>query len=170
MLRSMRGTSTYTRRGAARVLERESGKRQRKLLAETEKQQRMLVEELRALGATPASGSSSALWGITWKEAELLVWDWMRRNGYPDAQLTPAGADGGVDVSAKGAAAQVKHHAKPVGLSYVQRLAGVANAEGKAALFFSVSGYTSAARRWAAANNVECFVYPPIQAAPSVKP
>jgi len=86
---------------------------------------------------------------MSWRVAEAIVRDWMKQNGYRDARLTPSGPDGGVDVVASGAVAQVKHHAKPVRLPEVQRIYGIAVAERKKALIFGSAGFTAAAREWA---------------------
>lgn len=99
---------------------------------------------------------------MTWQEAEMVCCDWMTRHGYPDARVTPAGADGGVDITSKKAVGQVKHHAKPVGIADVQRLYGVAVGSGRKALFFSGKGYTKQALAWARQNGVECYRFPPV--------
>jgi TPR repeat protein len=85
----------------------------------------------------------------TWKEAEALAQRWMFFFGYHDAKLTRAGADGGVDVNSKSAVAQVKFEKVATGRPKLQELAGVAHDQGKSALFFSLSGYTKNAIRWA---------------------
>lgn len=167
--RSIRGTSTVTRRGAEKVLKKEQRKRNLAVGADLSRWERESMKTLDAQGLDLAAYSRAALWNMTWQEAEILVWEWMRDHGHPDADLTQSGADGGVDVVSRRAVAQVKHHAKPVGISFVQRLAAVANAERKAALFFSCSGYTAAARSWAETNGVQCFVYPPVKVAPKAK-
>lgn len=99
---------------------------------------------------------------MTWQEAEIVCCEWMKVNGHRDARLTGTGADGGVDILSRTAVAQVKHHAKAVGLAEIQRLYGIATASGKKALFFSRSGYTNVAIAWARAHQVECFRYPPV--------
>ena len=47
------------------------------------------------------------------RKAEEIAAAWLRRLGYPDALVTPVGADDGVDVSAFGAVAQVKWTGRP---------------------------------------------------------
>ena len=69
--------------------------------------------------------------------------------GYDDAEVTGPGADGGVDVTSRRSVAQVKTETLPVGRPALQRLHGVAMADGKEGLFFSLSGYTSQAVEWA---------------------
>jgi hypothetical protein len=79
-------------------------------------------------------------------DAEVAAAEFMRRIGFPDAKRTPSGADGGIDVIASGAVAQVKTHMKPIGRPDLQRLCGIA--KGRTTLFFSLEGYTPEARKW----------------------
>ena len=83
------------------------------------------------------------------RKAEEIAAAWLRRLGFPDAQVTPIGADDGVDVRAFGAVAQVKWTGKPIGGPDVRDLAGTGK-PGQARFFFSKSGYTKPALRWAA--------------------
>jgi predicted Mrr-cat superfamily restriction endonuclease len=78
-----------------------------------------------------------------------VVCEWMKKHGYMGASLTKAGADGGVDVVARRAIAQVKHHDKPVGLREVQRIYGIGRAERKRPLLFSTAGFSPATLKWA---------------------
>lgn len=64
----------------------------------------------------------------TWQDAEVLAAEHMRGIGFLDAHTTPPGVDGGIDVLAQRAVAQVKFHATPVGAPSVQQLAGIASA------------------------------------------
>jgi len=73
-----------------------------------------------ACSALVMSGQSVS----TWREAEEAAASHMRRMGYAGVKLTTGGADGGVDVRASGAMAQVKFEAKPVGRPALQRLVG----------------------------------------------
>jgi len=82
------------------------------------------------------------------RKAEEIAAAWLRRLGYPDALVTPVGPDDGVDVSACGAVAQVKWTGRPIGIRDVRDLAGTGKA-GQARFFFSKSGYTKPALRWA---------------------
>lgn len=100
---------------------------------------------------------------MSWQDAEMVACEWMRKNGYRDAALTPPGADGGVDVVSKKAIGQVKHHLKPVGLMEMQRLYGIAQSTGKKALFFSFMGYTPKAKEWARAHGIEMYQFPPVR-------
>jgi hypothetical protein len=70
----------------------------------------------------------------------------MRRIGFADAKRTSSGRDGGIDVQATGAVAQVKMHWNPVGRPDLQRLHGAAR--GEAAFFFSLQGYGQTALQW----------------------
>lgn len=95
----------------------------------------------------------------TWREAESAAAYFMRKHlGFADAWTTGRGSDGGVDVHAYGAVAQVKHHTKPVGRPDVQRLVG-ARTRGAWAVFFSLSGYTATARSYAHLAEVALFQY-----------
>lgn len=143
MFRAMRGTTTVTRAGARRVLQRR-----------VEKQTKAQV----ASGYMPPPLS-----GMTWQQAEQFTCKWMVKNGYRDAVVTASGPDGGVDIRARKALGQVKHHQRPVGIAEVQRLFGIARAEGKKALLFSASGVTKEALRWANSHDVGCFSYPPVR-------
>jgi hypothetical protein len=91
------------------------------------------------------------------RDAELAARDWMRWIGYSDAELTQGGADGGIDVQATGAVAQVKAEAVPVGRPAIQQLYGVAQVEGVTALFFSWGGYSDGAMAWAERAGVALF-------------
>nr|WP_281254462.1 restriction endonuclease [Rhodococcus kyotonensis] len=95
----------------------------------------------------------------TWQDAELFAEQWMHANGYPDAHRTGPGADGGLDVISRDAVCQVKPHAKPVGVSEIQRLAGIASHLNKKAIFFSLNGYTPQAKKWGDLAGVKCLTY-----------
>ena len=67
----------------------------------------------------------------------------MRAWGWHDAVVTPTGADGGIDVRATGAIAQVKWEAKQVGRAALQKLVGArALQHDLMLLFFSGAGYS----------------------------
>ena len=89
------------------------------------------------------------------QDAEDAACEWMRYWGFADARLTPDGADGGLDVIASDAVAQVKDQATPVGRPVIQQLVGAA--EGRRAIFFARQGYTSEAEEWATRNMVALF-------------
>lgn len=101
---------------------------------------------------------------VTWEQAEREAWMWMRRHGFRDAQLTTRGADGGVDIRARKAVAQVKATAKPVGRPAVQNIYGIADREKKKrALVFSLNGYTDPAIDWADDAGVALFSVHPVE-------
>jgi Restriction endonuclease len=82
------------------------------------------------------------------RKAEEIAAAWLRRFGYRDALVTPVGADDGVDAGSFGAVAQVKWTQRPITAPDVRDLAGT-GAPGQARYFFSKSGYTKPALRWA---------------------
>lgn len=84
-----------------------------------------------------------------WKEAEKLAQEWMFYFGFRDAKLSGSGSDGGYDVIASRAIAQVKFEQSSTGRPKLQELAGEAHDQGKEALFFTLSGYTKKAIEWA---------------------
>ena len=94
---------------------------------------------------------------LTWQDAELLAAAHMGGLGFAGARLTRAGADGGIDVEAPAAVAQVKHYLSPVGPRPVRELAGVAR--GRTALFYCWTGYTAAAVTAAQDGGVALFTY-----------
>lgn len=99
----------------------------------------------------------------SWQDAERAACAWMRRSGYPDAALTPAGPDGGVDVRASAAVAQVKFEGGQAGIEKVQRFVGAAgrNRANLDLLFFSASGFTKTAAAYAESEEVALFVMGP---------
>jgi uncharacterized Zn finger protein (UPF0148 family) len=122
---------------------------------------RELDQAAKQIAKTYSTGVQSSPGGVmSWQVAEAFVRDWMKQNGYRDARLTKAGADGGVDVMSARAVAQVKHHAKAVRLPEVQRIYGIAVAQGKKPLIFGSSGFTPAAQKWANQHGVECYRFP----------
>jgi hypothetical protein len=84
----------------------------------------------------------------------------MRHWGYSDASVTPGGPDSGIDVVASDALAQVKYETAHVGRPALQRLVG-ARDEGdpRPLLFFSASGYSSAAVDYADKRRIALFTY-----------
>ena len=108
----------------------------------------------RQLASGPRTGPIS-----DWEEAERRAALWMQHWGWKDALITQSGADGGLDVLASGAAAQVKFWAKPVPRYDLQNLVGAASTlRGiEHLLFFADNGYTSEAQAWADAAGVAIF-------------
>lgn len=92
----------------------------------------------------------------TWQDAELAAVDHMRVLGFTDARVTGAGADGGIDVIARDAVAQVKHYSQPIGVGPVRELRGVADAHQRL-LFYASGGYTAAARQFADDRGIALF-------------
>lgn len=58
----------------------------------------------------PAPAPSPLPYGVSHRGAETLAADWMRHIGILDAGVTPAQADGGIDVSSDTHVVQVKHY------------------------------------------------------------
>lgn len=83
------------------------------------------------------------------EQYELAAAAWMRQHGFPDAKVTPPGADAGIDVRATGAVAQVKAWNHKVGRPELQRLKG-ASSPGQKLFFFAKSGFTTHAEQYAA--------------------
>lgn len=107
----------------------------------------------------PAPSPAPLPYGVSPRGAELLAADWMRHIGILDAQVTPAKADGGVDVVSDTHVAQVKHYKGNVSVLEVRELFGVSAARGKQALFFTSAGYTADAITFAEATGLALFVY-----------
>ena len=93
------------------------------------------------------------------REAEFLARDWMLYLGAGGSKVSSATRDGGMDVVSAQFVAEVKHHASPVPPSLVRQIFGVAAAERKRALFFSLSGYSTAAIEFATQTGIALFVY-----------
>jgi hypothetical protein len=93
-----------------------------------------------------------------WPIAEQFAVDHMRHLGFKDAKLTPAGADGGIDVESATAVAQVKHWKNSVTRPDVQRLNGAAPAN-TSRLFYAASGFTRDARLFADEQKIALFEY-----------
>lgn|GEM_PF-5777147 len=81
----------------------------------------------------------------------------LRHLGFVDAETTPEGTDGGVDVRGCDIVAQVKAETAPVGLQVVQALFGCAAAERVTGAVFSLSGFTPKALGWAELANLALF-------------
>lgn len=93
------------------------------------------------------------------REAEFLARDWMLYLGAGGSKVSSATRDGGMDVVSAQFVAEVKHHASPVPPSLVRQIFGVAAAERKRALFFSLSGYSTTAIEFATQTGIALFVY-----------
>jgi hypothetical protein len=95
---------------------------------------------------------------FSWELAESLATAHMRALGFLDARTTAAGADKGIDVISTGAAAQVKALKSPVGAPDVQKLKGSAHLI-ENQLFYSLSGYTDQAVKFADSASVALFKF-----------
>ncbi|MGW4125067.1 restriction endonuclease [Nocardia sp. NPDC004711] len=86
----------------------------------------------------------------------------MRLLGYPDAAVTDPGADGGIDVRAKGAIAQVKWRTGQVSRPEVQRLFGArANNFDTQMFFFAASAFSRHSVQYADSVYMALFTYDP---------
>jgi hypothetical protein len=99
-------------------------------------------------------------WQIrTWQDAEHLAAAWLQSWGYTDARVTGGGADGGVDVRAAHAVAQVKFQAAQVGRPALQRLVGAAGRSGRQLVFFTGTGYSQQAIAYANEYCIALYAY-----------
>jgi hypothetical protein len=102
-----------------------------------------LVDELEGPGhPSSASPPPSSRPVRHWADAEEAAAAWMEWFGFGPAQVCGGPGDGGVDVRAPGAVAQVKDYGSPIAAGPVRELAGVASVDGVQPLFFARSGYT----------------------------
>lgn len=97
--------------------------------------------------------------GVSPREAEELVAQWMRSLGDVAARVTQYVGDGGVDVASERHIAQVKHYASAVRVADLRQLAGVAAVDGRRPLFFTSTGYASGAVSFARQAGIALFVY-----------
>lgn len=95
----------------------------------------------------------------SWQAAEANAVSWMRYLGFRDARQTRGGSDGGLDVIASKAVAQVKFEAAQVGRPAVQRLVGANGRRPRAVLFFVGAGYSQQAIGYANEMDVALFAY-----------
>lgn len=95
----------------------------------------------------------------TWREAETFAVSILRAWGHPDATVTKAGPDGGVDVRGRHVLAQVKHRSAATGRPDIQRLFGARGTGGEDLYFFSRSGYSPQAIDYAEVHDVGLFSY-----------
>lgn len=111
------------------------------------------------LGWTPLAARPEPMSSCTDRQAEFLAMRWMQYLGAEGCRVSGATRDGGADVIARHYVAEVKHHAAPVSPAFVRQIFGVATAERKKALFFSLSGYSDEAVRFAEQAGVALFAY-----------
>jgi hypothetical protein len=95
----------------------------------------------------------------TWRDAETFAVSVLRAWGHPDATVTTAGSDGGVDVRGRHVLAQVKHRSAPTGRPDVQRLYGARGTGTEDLFFFSRSGYSPQAIEYGEVHDVGLFSY-----------
>lgn len=96
------------------------------------------------------------------QEAEANAAVRMRELGFSDAQVTVGGADGGIDVQASTALAQVKWRGGMVGRPEVQALFGARGSNfSKQLIFFAASDYSQHAVEYADHAQIALFVYEP---------
>jgi hypothetical protein len=98
-----------------------------------------------ALGASALTSGTGPAASVSWQQAEHVAAAALRQFGFTDADVTPSGADAGLDVSGRTVAAQVKYTGAQVGRPLIQQLAGASG--GRQTAFFSRSGYTQHAAR-----------------------
>lgn len=91
------------------------------------------------------------------RDAEEAMVDWMRWLGFDDAARTQSTRDGGIDIDAGRAVAQVKDQGNVVAPGPVRELFGVAISHGKAAVFFARAGYSKQALAFADLTGVALF-------------
>ncbi|MBB1013026.1 restriction endonuclease [Dietzia kunjamensis] len=98
---------------------------------------------------------------ITPREAEFVAAGIMRDHlGFKDARVTTASGDGGVDVVAKQAVAQVKHWGSQVGRPAIQQLYGARGIDhSKKMIFFCSGGYSRQAVAYADEVGVALFTF-----------
>lgn len=93
----------------------------------------------------------------TWQDAEECAAAWTRAMGHPDAVVTRAGADEGIDVAGSKVLVQVKFRVVKASRPEVQQLVGAAGRRDVDLFFFSFAGYTAEALAWAISAGVAAF-------------
>jgi hypothetical protein len=92
-----------------------------------------------------------------WRAAESFALEHMQQLGFHGSHLTGGSSDKGIDIAHPRAVAQVKMQGVPVGAPTVQQLRG-ASPDLQHHLFYSTSGYTTAAIHEAASSGVALFL------------
>lgn len=92
------------------------------------------------------------------RDFEEVAVEWLRHWGFGEVRTTANGPDDGVDAESTTVVAQVKAWMTPIGISDIQRLKGAAF-DGRQAVFFSLSSYTSAALAFANKASIALFRY-----------
>ena len=101
----------------------------------------------------------SPQFNLTPRDAELIAARWMVYWGYYDAKATPIGPDGGLDVIASRALAQVKYRNVKTSRTEINEFHGSAEGSGKDELYFSRSGYTQNAIERAEDKGIALYVF-----------
>ncbi|MBX7264634.1 restriction endonuclease [Micromonospora sp. Llam7] len=110
--------------------------------------------------ATSKAATAQRLLPSDWRTSEEIATAHMRALGFSDAELTGGNRDGGLDVVSRAGVAQVKMQAMPVGSPLVRQLRG-ARPHTAHHLFYSTSGYTTAACEAAKEAGVSLFTIRP---------
>jgi hypothetical protein len=95
----------------------------------------------------------------TARRAEELCAKWLHSRGESSAEVTPPGADGGVDIRGRNYIAQVKNYKGSVGVQPIREIYGIATAEGKSPIFFTSGTYTRAAVEFADSVRMPLITY-----------
>lgn len=98
-------------------------------------------------------------YNLTARDAELTAARWMVYWGYFDAKATPVGPDGGVDVIAGRALAQVKYRNVKTSRTEINEFHGSAEGSEKDELYFSLTGYTQQAIERADEKSIALFIF-----------
>lgn len=95
----------------------------------------------------------------TWAQAEQFALTCMRSWGFPDARLTPPGADEGIDIRGSDLLVQVKFRAGTVGRPDLQRLFGARGTGTQQLFFWALGGYSPQAIQYAREHNIGLFTF-----------
>jgi hypothetical protein len=94
-------------------------------------------------------------YGASWRGAEFLVADWLLFLGESGVEVTAPSADDGLDILTNSYCCQVKNYSsKPVGVTTVRELLGVALHVSRKPLLFTATQLTAAAQIFAEANEI----------------
>ena len=140
----------------------EPNSRERQKLAEVRRSEKLeakkAAERARRAQSSRPPAPPPLPYGVSPEGAEHLVADWMRHVGAVNVSVTSFQSDGGIDVQSDFHVAQVKlYTASSVGRPEVQQLVGAALVSGKKPLFFTSSGFSPGAKRFATEAEVALF-------------
>lgn len=113
--------------------------------------------------AKTAPRKPSAVLHLNPDSFEAYCVEWAVFLGYADSQTTRSVKDGGFDIVSSKMIAQCKFQELPVGVKPIRELHGVATAEGKEALFFSVNGYSREALQEAVRFKMQLWIVRPLE-------